>query len=269
MKWKVNQSQIKNKPWFIAEKYDKSIKQAIGKAIADCVANMNEFKDKNARDCIIFARTSPKDYSPENWNAVLLYNYVNDVIKGKKGTTQQMLDDCAKRIEGYYERKGLDVKNSLIKARLDIKAYIEALNMEEKLITFAEYYKKDDLLASFSQCNEVRSYQITMVARMTPNIEKQMYSSYKLSFRYDESNGLCISSITEFLHLLSPLTNDIIWELNCYRYVHYRSSEIERELKSIGLGWLLDDILITEPGDKERKEYEYINKKFKQSSNFY
>ncbi|MBQ2174260.1 MAG: hypothetical protein II453_04010 [Alphaproteobacteria bacterium] len=269
MKWKANQSQIKNKPWFIAEKYDKSIKQVIGKAIADCVANMNEFKDKNAGDCVIFARTSPKDYSPENWNAVLLYNYVNDVIKGEKGTTQQMLDDCAKRIEKHYEREGLDVKDSLIKARLDIKAYIEALDMEKKLITFAEYYKKDDLLASFSQCNEVRSYQMAMLARIDSNTERQMYSSYKLSFKYDESNGLCISSITEFLHPLRSSTNDIDWGVNWYKLVHYCSSAIVRELESIGLGWLLDDIPITEPDGKEKQKYESINEKFRQSTNSY
>ncbi len=37
------------KPWFIDEYYDESIKQVIGKAIADCVTNMNEFKGKKLK----------------------------------------------------------------------------------------------------------------------------------------------------------------------------------------------------------------------------
>ena len=53
-KWQVKQGQIKDEPWFVEQKYDESIKKVIGKAIADCVTNRNEFKDKKAGDLITF-----------------------------------------------------------------------------------------------------------------------------------------------------------------------------------------------------------------------
>ena len=53
-KWKMKQGQIKDEPWFVDPEYEESIKKVIGEAIADCVTNRNEFKDKKAGDLITF-----------------------------------------------------------------------------------------------------------------------------------------------------------------------------------------------------------------------
>ena len=76
---------------------------------------MNEFKDKDAEDVIIFKNSENyKNYSQETWNALMLYNYVNAVVRSgfkrneAKGiargpNTYTTLLLCQGRINDYYD----------------------------------------------------------------------------------------------------------------------------------------------------------------------
>ena len=118
------------KPWFIDEYYDESIKQVIGKAIADCVTNMNEFKDKKDGELITFDgleyEDRPEDYTQENWNAVVLYNYV----------ARQF--ECYKEAHPAHQQKGF----TFTKRWKEIKEYIGQPIKDH----YEKYFKKNNLV---------------------------------------------------------------------------------------------------------------------------
>ena len=149
--------------WILDDKYKDSRTKVIGKAIGDCVAGEGAFEDKTPEDIITFKDTNPETYKPENWNAVILYNYVHEVINGKKfkkflsfddkknryyynsdkwgeytGQTRKVSDvlqDKLKEIKKYYKGR-YDTK--LEDAVNDIQKYVEALELNEWLLYFGE-----------------------------------------------------------------------------------------------------------------------------------
>ena len=100
------------------EKYKKSKTKVIGKAIADCVTGENEFEGKTADNIITFDNQpnsakkyiDPKNYKPEHWNAVILYNYVHEMINCKIGSDHNQ-----------YLQSTADVKSVLMSKMEKIK----------------------------------------------------------------------------------------------------------------------------------------------------
>lgn len=88
-----NPQEIKNK-WIIDKKYKKSIIEVIGKAIGDCLTNMNEFAPENIckGGIITFKDTDPSSYLKKNWNAVILYNYVYFIVNKLKREKQEKME---------------------------------------------------------------------------------------------------------------------------------------------------------------------------------
>ena len=130
--------------WIKQGQYRDSIIKVIGEAIGNCVTEQAEFSKKEQKDVITFA-ASPKDttYSPENWNAVVLYNYLNELkfhfIDDKdKRTENQIFGDVAKKINAHYAKEykisGLDV--SIRKAISDIKEYSKELELYNEMKEF-------------------------------------------------------------------------------------------------------------------------------------
>ena len=87
--------------WILDDKYKNSRTKVIGKAIGDCVAGEGAFKDKTPDQIITFEKTNPETYGAENWNAVILYNYVHEVINGK--TFKKLLSFDDKKNRYYYD----------------------------------------------------------------------------------------------------------------------------------------------------------------------
>ena len=82
-KWHAEPEQVENEPWFIDKEYDESIKKVVGQAIADCVTNMGYFKNKKAGEIIKLkfkGEKTPATYEQKHWNAVALWNYVNQRV---------------------------------------------------------------------------------------------------------------------------------------------------------------------------------------------
>lgn len=143
------------------------MKEIIGKAIADCLENKNEFKDKINKDVITFEGKEPIDYNRENWNAVILYNYiflykhyfntsllVDGVIKSHKDGRVEVAaenekdkktfrdifdvvgDNVYKHYEKLYKEKQWDdnlpkLHDVISDAVSDIKAYNSALRLDK------------------------------------------------------------------------------------------------------------------------------------------
>ena len=149
------------------DRYKASRTKVIGKAIGDCVAGKNEFKDMTADDIIIFStKATPNldDYEQKHWNAVILCNYIHEAINGKlsqnmtndmasyydtPSDVSKVLGDKLRRIKtyyaGYYNRKkdkekaqelANKSKAGIDKAVKDIQKYVEALKLDKFLPKF-------------------------------------------------------------------------------------------------------------------------------------
>ena len=73
--------------WIKQDKYKDSIYNVITKAIADCALGRNEFDKEKINDGIItFENKDYEKYTDENWNALVLYNFIN-YLWPKTGTS--------------------------------------------------------------------------------------------------------------------------------------------------------------------------------------
>ena len=114
--------------WIKNSKYTYSIRNVIGKAIADCITDTDEFKNINDNSIIDF-NIKPKNYTAANWNAVVLYNYLN--ILKYAGNIDDLYDKLAKYFKGYEDK--------IEKAVSDIKQYDKELHIAEWMKKFAQY----------------------------------------------------------------------------------------------------------------------------------
>ena len=144
--------------WILDDKYKDSRTKVIGKAIGDCVAGEGAFANKKPYDIITFGNTEPQDYKPENWNAVILYNYVHEAINGEafkefftgdkvilseETYTRQISDvkavlgDKLDTITKFYEKNLIyNLDETLKNAVEDIQKYVQALKLDKYLYDF-------------------------------------------------------------------------------------------------------------------------------------
>ena len=167
--------------WIKQEKYGDSIIKVIGEAIANCVTGMGEFEARGKADTIVFAVT-PKDinYSEENWNAVVLWNYLNilkyDRMSNTKREKETIWDEVYQNVFTHYDTtyhiNDLDWK--IKRAISDIKEYSKALNLEEAMQQFITTYKtvKDRAVSEFTGLPSDRKKRYFI----SPDIE--IYSSH-------------------------------------------------------------------------------------------
>ena len=270
-KWKLFKKEIKDKPWFIDKDYDESIKKVIGKAIADCLTNMNEFqdKDKGTEEIITFKNTNPENYDQANWNAVMLYNYVNEATKGEKTTTEERLNVCHDRIQQCYRdvksKKVVSTKEAIKKARDDIGKYVKALGMEKRLNVLAiraRLYMPSRLNFDVDDDCGIIFYKDGCDhpwIRRSQNLK----TLYGLIFDYRE-NKLGIVAMNESRKSLGQLLQ--FWSQYTQHYF-YGEEEILRELKgiekAINLADLLDNHMLSifEPSEDAIEEYEASNRR--------
>ncbi len=158
--------------WILDKYYEESRTRVIGKAIGDCVADEGEFKGKKADNIITFENTRPEKYTPANWNAVILYNYVHEAINrsnlyrtGKShsndiSNVKEVLGNKLERIKAYYEdyyqerfKNDAEELNHLLNSlekNLDdavnyIQEYVDALKLNEDLFSFGQCKLKNIL----------------------------------------------------------------------------------------------------------------------------
>ena len=98
--------------WIKNPEYKDSIIKVIGKAICDCVALQNEFNKDNftgvynrqdlGKRTITFKNTDYRGYTAANWNALMLYNYVNLMINDEYHYSYRK--DAAETAQCCYDR---------------------------------------------------------------------------------------------------------------------------------------------------------------------
>ncbi len=132
-------------------KYRESIVNVIGHAIADCVTRQKEFantKDDGQSTLITF-EANPLLYSKANWNAVILYNLVENVLhsdsvdaKYDEFNIQLVFEDIYDKLLDHY--KGYGIKNlegKLKDAINDIAEYEKRLDLARSI---REFYSEKD-----------------------------------------------------------------------------------------------------------------------------
>ena len=126
--------------WIKETKYSESIRQVIAQAIADCVTDKNEFANKPFNATITFDAT-PNDinYSDENWNAVVLWNYLhvikNDFINGETRDREKIFNQMYEKIYNYYNDNYMiaNLEACIEKAINDIREYDKELNIAQHI----------------------------------------------------------------------------------------------------------------------------------------
>ena len=115
--WNAHASLFVNDPsrkeWYNAEIYSDSIYKVISEEIADCIAVSKEYEDAFEKNIqIVEYATKPSDlkdgYSQENWNAVVLRNYLAGAIYGykkwdKNGINDSCVEEAGKSIKNFYK----------------------------------------------------------------------------------------------------------------------------------------------------------------------
>ena len=203
--------------WFVKTSYDESIKKVIGKAIADCVTNMNEF-DAKRLDKVITFKANPLGYSPENWNAVVLYNYVNvavmikDELDKDKKSTNQILDMCMRNLKQYYKltlgnRYG-DIEDKLAKAKKDITRYVNDMNFA--INSFISYVGKpmdQDRQKGYTELKNAPSFELRFIPSMNRSRVNKNATWYEYNMRvlykpesHEEKEGIYLSGVTKCVH---------------------------------------------------------------------
>ena len=89
---KENEYNIPCKEWIKQEKYKDSIYNVITTAIADCLLKRNEFAEEKIKEGIVtFENKRYEDYKAENWNALVLYNYIQFILTEVKKSEEKDL----------------------------------------------------------------------------------------------------------------------------------------------------------------------------------
>lgn len=152
-RWK--NSNLENCPWWKQFKYEDSIFAVIPKAIADFVLKQDVFGNK---DNYVFGQTNRKfslinlikftgaeptsmKYTPANWNALVLYNFISKFILDTNDSIQirEVIDIIKKDLNAYYNNSFQD---EIEKAAKDINTYIEDLALTGYLKEVKEVISK-------------------------------------------------------------------------------------------------------------------------------
>ena len=119
--------------WYTNGKYRKSVINEIGFAIEKCLLGKNEHENGIV---IFYKGMTPKNFTQANYNAWLLYNYVDTVITNNKDAT---LEEVADKIQKHYPK----VDNSKMnKAIQDINEYLEIEVQRSTLKETIMFYHK-------------------------------------------------------------------------------------------------------------------------------
>ena len=118
--------------WYTNDKYRKSIINEIGFAIEKCLLG----NEKDGNGIVIFYKgMTPKNFTQANYNAWLLYNYVDTVITTNKTAT---LQEVADKIQKHYPK----VDNSkMTKAIKDINEYLKIESLKETIMFYHDHDK--------------------------------------------------------------------------------------------------------------------------------
>ena len=138
--------EAKDNSWIKDEiTYGDSIRKVIGEAIGKCITDTGEYAGVKQNDVITFNGTPKQvvNYTAANWNAVVLWNYLNAlkwcVINGTPFENEAGFNIIREQLYNHYSKYNVDdLWNKLNKAISDIKAYFEELDLESEMYNFVK-----------------------------------------------------------------------------------------------------------------------------------
>ena len=150
--WRAYASEYVNNPkrneWYNEEKYEDSIYKVIPQAIADCMQRKAEFE--NVGEIVTFKANDHTQYSYENWNAVVLWNYLYFAIYKGESLSNEGVAAVGKKLKAHYKNE-YDV--AIDKAVSDIQAYAHALELYYHVEILKEGGQYVTILKPFDQAN--------------------------------------------------------------------------------------------------------------------
>ena len=143
----------KNDSSFINKDFDyykDSVFEVIPKAVTDCAMKKDVFAtEKIENGVVFFGKTNAKDYNRANWNAVVLYNWIYNVLLSKKVKIE--VTEFSKNIVSQYKKKyDIDCAEQIDLAVTDIQQYIQALKLRSYLTNVIQQKLKVKTIGSLS-----------------------------------------------------------------------------------------------------------------------
>ncbi len=180
------------------DKYWKSIVKVIGKAIGDCVTKQNEFANPTENELIVF-EASPERYERKHWNAVLLYNFVYQIItKNNTLSTERLLDDVIAKLSKHYTSPDAssNLNDELDRAKRDIIEYDSALRLRDRLneysntsIDYERYWKSRwDIKYLAPRLSYDGGATYSRVNGLAPQEKDRNYVEFAPDIRIEENN---------------------------------------------------------------------------------
>ena len=195
--------------WIKDTKYEESITKVIGEAIGKCLSDTGEFVNKNSGDTVTFAVTPEQtEYTPENWNAVVLWNYLNQLkwnfVKNRGFGSDEIFNRTYNAVFRYYNDDYADIitdlDDKIQKAISDIKEYAKALDLEsymQQFVTTVQKLKDKDVKSIYKEVRNSDQPQNPQVY-ISPIIRI-------LSTDYSDNNPSCFNHICGIVDIKHPL----------------------------------------------------------------
>ena len=207
--------------WIKDTKYEESITKVIGEAIGKCLSDTGEFANKNSSDTVTFAVTHEQtEYTPENWNAVVLWNYLNQLkwnfVKNRGFGSDEIFNRTYNAVFRYYNDDYADIitdlDDKIQKAISDIKEYAKALDLESYMQQFVTTVQK-------LKDKNVKSIYKDVRASDNPGNPKVYISPIMTlcSTDYPEKNPFCfnhIRGIVDRKHPLKVVSNNKTYKIS-------------------------------------------------------
>ena len=220
----------------------------IAQAVADCVTNKNEFAFKNEWNVITFDAEA-KDYTDENWNAVVLWNYLHvlkwNYLNNSNRSKDETFEEVRRRICDQYPTKGvIDLEGQLNKAISDIKEYDKELSLADEM---KEFTKVSKTMRNGWMKTRIRDNQfdrITLSPIGSWLIRRNRYSEEKNGAGYsliDPEEFCAVPMNVSFrfnpeLKAYMPIKvkrSGEIWNVSDYNFNLYKDGDIHCELYKI------------------------------------
>ena len=195
--------------WIKDTLYEDSITKVIGEALGKCLSDTDEFVNKNSSDTVIFSVTPEQtEYTPENWNAVVLWNYLNQLrwnfTRNKKLNSDEIFDKVYAAVFRYYNDeyadKIIDLDGEIKRAISDIKEYAKALDLEGWMQSSVETVQKLKGKDVKSIYHEVRNSSLPENPPVYISPIIRLWGT-----DYSENNPFCITHIRGIVDKTNPL----------------------------------------------------------------
>ena len=232
-------------------KYRKSIVNVIGHAIADCVTMKNEFAERKGVKRLILFDVNPNKYSPENWNAVVAFNYIDVMIntdlynwtknKTKHEIRKEVFTKISEAVIDHYTKKNIkvdDIVGKLRRAVNDIVEYDKQLNLMQALSEFCNTRKFARDYAKYKENWSKNTCYISPHIQTVNQIAAGTYTRYGDICFYTRQN-VKVSTGKMEININAPeftrtINNDIWFSNNFNTAILYETISKEGKHKMIG-----------------------------------